>query len=521
MKKRTIAAVSAGAALTLILAGCAATESDPAAEQTTLVVDSTFALSSMDPARAFEATGTMVNHNVYETALTFAGSDLSTLVPQVADYTISDDNRLVTLTLTGDSTFSDGTAVTADDVVFSYQRLQGVLGNPSFLLDGVTVTKVDDQTVELLSETDNPQLPFILPNPALSILQQSAVVDNGGTLDETDAAETFLTSTSVGSGPYMYDTVAVTTAISLVKNPSYAGEEPYYDRIVINNVGADTQRINLEGGQTDIALNISSDEAEQVDTNDFSVTTGASAATYYLWLNTDDAFGGVAADVNFVKAMRHAIDYDSILDVVGLGSQQPGGVVPLQFAGSLESDENNTYDPDLAEDLLAESGYAGEIVNVLYSSENAFAANVTQIVQANAAAIGVTIELNPQTAANTLDLFRGGEYQAGLANWGADFPDAANYLVFAPEGNIGARTAWNFGDGATADQIQPLAAAAAAASGDDDRADAYIAFQEALNDYGPYIPLFQPAEIVIGDVALTGIASNALWAIDFSTVAGS
>lgn len=520
VKMRATAAVSVFAGLSLVLGGCAAGGEPDAAAEKVLVVDSTFALSSIDPARSFEATGTMVNHNVYETALTFEGSDLSELVPEIATYTISDDNTVVTLTLDGEHTFSDGTAVTVDDIVFSYQRLQGILGNPSFLLDGVTVAKVDDSTVTLTSETSNPQLPFILPNPALSILQQSVVEENGGTLDESDDAETFLTSESAGSGPYMYGTVAVDSSITLVKNPSYAGDEPYYDRVVINNVGADTQRINVEGGQTGLAMNISSDEAEQVDDSKFTVSTGASAATYYLWLNTNDEFGGIASDVNFVKALRHSINYDDILDVVGLGSEQPGGVVPLQFAGSLESDENNTYDVDLAKELLADSGYAGETINVLYSSENAFSANVSQIVQASAAEIGVNITLNPQTAANTLDVFRSGEYQAGLANWGADYPDAANYLVFAPGENIGARVAWQYGDGGTADQIAPLVEAAAAASGDEERASAYIAFQEALNDYGPYIPLFQPASILVSGEGISGVESNALWDVDFSTITG-
>ena len=80
--------------------------------------------------------------------------------------------------------FSDGTPVTADDVVFSLQRLIGMKGNPSFLLDGVTVAKKDASTVVLTSAKPNAALPFILPNPALSIVNSKVVTANGGTTDD-------------------------------------------------------------------------------------------------------------------------------------------------------------------------------------------------------------------------------------------------------------------------------------------------------------------------------------------------
>ena len=46
----------------------------------------------------------------------------------------------MTLTLKDeDAKFSNGDPVTADDIVFSFERLQGIKGNPSFFLDGVKV----------------------------------------------------------------------------------------------------------------------------------------------------------------------------------------------------------------------------------------------------------------------------------------------------------------------------------------------------------------------------------------------
>ena len=73
--------------------------------------------------------------------------------------------------------------MTADDVVFSLNRVAQVKGNPSFLMDGVTVAKVDDTTVTLTTATPDPALPFKLTNPALGVVNSAAVTEAGGSAD--------------------------------------------------------------------------------------------------------------------------------------------------------------------------------------------------------------------------------------------------------------------------------------------------------------------------------------------------
>src|SRR6476469_3439995 len=106
----------------------------------TLVIDSSFDLKTVDPGREYELTGQMLTKGMYETLLTFANNDLTKPVGDLASsYVLSPDAKTTTLTLAQGRVFSDGAPVTADDVVFSLQRLIGMKGNPSFLLDGVTV----------------------------------------------------------------------------------------------------------------------------------------------------------------------------------------------------------------------------------------------------------------------------------------------------------------------------------------------------------------------------------------------
>src|ERR1022692_4109737 len=128
-------AVVVGAVAALTLTGCSGGSSSQGSAGKTLVVNDQFTLDTLDPARAFEFTDVMIAHQIYDTALTYNGSNISQLVPDLTTYTISSDNKVVTLKLDGAHKFPDGTSVSADDIVFSYQRMEGIQGNPSFLLD--------------------------------------------------------------------------------------------------------------------------------------------------------------------------------------------------------------------------------------------------------------------------------------------------------------------------------------------------------------------------------------------------
>ncbi|RAE29311.1 ABC transporter substrate-binding protein, partial [Burkholderia multivorans] len=124
-----------------------------------------------------------------------------------------------------------GDPVTADDIVFSFQRLQGLKGNPSFFLDGITVEKVDDETVTLTSEEPNPALPYILPNASIGLVNSKVVKENGGTTDENDGAEQLLNETSEGSGPYKVESYDGEIQFGRTANEFCNGPNPKCSRV--------------------------------------------------------------------------------------------------------------------------------------------------------------------------------------------------------------------------------------------------------------------------------------------------
>ena len=517
-----ILAISVAALLTVTAcsSGQSSSSSSAGSSGKTLVVDKSFDLKTTDPGRAFELTGSIIDRALYETLLTFNGSDVTHLVPQLATYTESADSKLLTLTLTGKHTFSDGTPVTADDIVFSLKRVQGLKGNPSFLLDGVTVTKVNDTTITLTSATPNPALPFILPNPSLGILNSALVKKNGGMEDGTDKAEAFLNKTSAGSGPYMLESYDVATKVVLKLNPHYQGAVPAYSRVVLENVQGPTQKINVQAGSAQVALDLNADQVAGLGTGSTRLIKGVSPDIIYSWFNQSPTVsGGVTNNAEFLKAVRHGIDDSKILAIAGPGSTRPGGMVPSMFLGALASDPANAYNLAAAKTALAASKYSGKPVTFSYANDITVNGlqmqTLAEAIQAQLKQVGITLTLSPAPISTFLAAYRAGKLQSGIMYWGPDYPDPSDYLVFNPGQPLGLRAGWAAGMDPAVTALQN---AATSAAGDAARTAAYQAWQNGANASGPFIPIVQPGQYVLTTSAITTLNLNPVWTVDLAEI---
>src|SRR5712692_2224819 len=132
-KRQALDAADAMLVAVITLAACGT--SSATTTNHVLVIDKSFDMKTADPQREFEVSGGIVAKALYSTLLTFKGSDSATPVPLVASsYTASSDAKTLTFKLRTDIKFSDGTPLTSADVVFSFNRLINIKGNPSFLM---------------------------------------------------------------------------------------------------------------------------------------------------------------------------------------------------------------------------------------------------------------------------------------------------------------------------------------------------------------------------------------------------
>lgn len=515
--------VAIGAVAVLAIAGCSggntANGGDGSSAES-LVIDAAFSVETADPGHSYDPTGNMLAKALYETLVDFEGSDVSTPVPGLASWEQNDGATEFTFTLEDDRAFSDGTPIEAKDVVFTLQRIQGMVdAKPNFLLAGVTVEEVDEKTIKFTTETPQLQLPAILANPALGIVNSDVVIENGGTTDGTDTAQAFLDGESAGSGPFVLDTLDLSSQIVLTKSEEYNGdEESAYDRVVLRNVTESaTQLANLKGGDTMVAMDLNGDQVATLG-DDVNVDSVPSGQTIFLLLNQSADNAGELANVKIAEAMRYALDYDGLLELAGAGSVQATGVIPPGFEGAL--DAGVEQDLDRVESALAEAGYTGETLKLQFPNDYPVGGveftPLAERVQAQLKDAGINVELAPAPFATELDAYVNGTEGFGLWFWGPDYADSANFLPFGPGLKVGLRSGW----AADANpEIAALAADAASATDPDERTAAFTEFAEAMQADGPFVPLIVPGRNIATAGDVSGAVYNSVWEIDIAEIA--
>lgn len=172
-------------------------------------------------------------------ALTYAGlmglSGSGELVPILAErYEISPDGKTYTFTLREKAKFTDGSLVTADDVVFTVRKAQDpALKSPEYAnWSGVNVVAVDSKTVRFT--LTKPYAPF-LGLTTLGILP-ARLWQN---IADTEFPFSTLETNPVGNGPFKVTTVSRNASgliqkVTLVPNPYYVLGRPYLDKILFN-----------------------------------------------------------------------------------------------------------------------------------------------------------------------------------------------------------------------------------------------------------------------------------------------
>ncbi|MFI6513027.1 ABC transporter substrate-binding protein [Streptosporangium sp. NPDC050855] len=485
----------------------------------TLVVDTSFQLKTADPARQFEPTAQTVLYPVYETLVTYKGADVKTAVPGVAELPEIDESfKKFTFTLRDGVKFSDGTPMTAKDVVYTFERIAGLKGNPSFLLDGVKTEAPDDKTVVLTTEKPDSALMAKLSNPALGIENSAAVEKMGGTKDaESDKAEPEFAKASYGSGPYKITKFDAASEVVLERNDGYWGTKPVYSKIVVRNVQANVQQLNLTQGGSQLALDLRPDQATSLGEN-VTVNKTAAADIAFLLVNDDPAVSSTTSNKDFQEAVRYGVDYAGLLNLVGEGAVQPGGVVPSMFSGALAPADAVKRDVARAKAALARSGISSPSVKLNYASDLTYKgvgmADIAARLQQNLKEVGIDVQLDGKPVTTALDSYRAGKDELSLQWWGPDYNHPNDYLLFTPGQMVGLRAGWKED---AAPEITKLAEKAETA--DDATRDAdFQALQKAMNAEGPFIPLFQPSAVVAGAKQLGPLDYNPLWTVDLTTL---
>lgn len=370
-----------------------------AAEAKTVVTMNTVQIfGSIDPAKISDYTDYMAAVNLYDGLVNV--DPAGNLVPELAkSWTVSADTKTVTFTLRDDAKFSDGTPVTADDVVYTVNRLLKINQGPANLFEGVlapgSVTAIDPHTVQFtLSKTFSP---FLSTVPAIMVLNKKVVEANAG----DDDGQTYLATHVAGAGAYTLVSWERGSKMIIERNPDYYkgfGPGPIDEvRWIVTNDEATVRSLAASGELTMSSQYQAPETYKALAAMDrFRIVAEETPTAFYLKLNSKVA---PTDDIHIRRAIALATDYATVRDVIVPGGELDGPL-PKTFADFYASDlPAPKYDLEAAKAEIAKSKYAGKKIPITlgYVAGTKFEEELSLLMQANLEQIGFTVtqEVDP------------------------------------------------------------------------------------------------------------------------------
>ncbi len=406
MKKRILALILCFAMTAVLLAGCGG---DQASQNNSNVKkdELTLAYSYKPPLDPFNYS-TDITRNVMEPLIRFDRMRDEGIVPLLAETYESTEDGLTWTFHLRDAKFSDGTPVTANDVVYSLDyALSTPVGAGTYI--GYAAEALDEKTVVFT-------VPYFSDNTAYYI--STIPIVNSAKFESEGDEEYF--KTLVGTGPYILESYDDTTGLAVITaNPDYWGGQPQIKKITLRYIpDPNTALIALQRGDVDFTSIPPATYNQASKDSNLKIQFGKPTLGNYIIFNTE-----VAPFDN--QKLRQAILYAIDTDGVAAMSEVKGNyVVPHCFYlpewGMDKPAEftEYTYNPDKAKELLEESGLElpvdlGEIG--ITSDQKA----MWEAIQQNLAEVGITIKVSSlETSIWMENLWKGNFGIAAMSNLG-------------------------------------------------------------------------------------------------------
>lgn len=388
------------------------TESEPAA--------------GFDPLVAWGC-GEHVHEPLIQSTLITTDEELNFQNDLATSYACSDDGLTWTFTIRDDVVFSDGEPLTASDVAFT---INGAVRSTAFEADLSMVDEAvatSDTTVEL--HLNKPFNALLYTLAVLGIVPEHAYDEGYG-------------EAPIGSGRFLLERWDRGQQAIFVANPSYYGETPQMERVVVVFMDEDAALAAVQAGEVDIAFTFATHASQSfagyelvhyatVDSRGISLPVLPAGGTKVVEGDMTYAQGNdVTSDVAVRRAINCAIDRDAMIENVLQGYGKPAFSVSDGMPWSSD-DMQVDNDPDRARDLLDEAGWVlGDdgvrerdgvraTLTVWYSSDDSVRQALTYELANQLAKIG--IEVTP--AGGSWDELYAHQYEDPIMwGWGSNSP---------------------------------------------------------------------------------------------------
>ena len=400
---------------TLALAACSAAPPGAGAKvNDSLTVVAVIAPQTLDPAKTAQ-NNAWLEQLAYE-PLIIRRSDGS-LVPGLAQSWRYEgtDNTAFVLRLRPGVKFSDGTDLTAQNVVDHFTYVVASAGQMAPFLAGSTFTATDPLTVTIKASSPNPDFPLILTQDyIIGGVIGSAALKSPSTLG----------TQTVGAGPYMVDAAQSVAGdhYTYVPNPNYYDKPAVrWKKVVIRIITSPQSVLNaLKTGQADVAVGDPS-TVTAADQAGLTVTSSPFLWNGVVLADRDGTMAKPLSDVRVRQALNLATDRAAVAKALfnGIGSPTHQVTVPGGYGYNASLASAYPYDVDRAKKLLADAGYANGFPLAIVTPEYQQLNLMAQALAQQWKQVGIDLKITDYANANqfSADAF-GGKFPAFMTAFG-------------------------------------------------------------------------------------------------------
>ncbi|MDY7117182.1 ABC transporter substrate-binding protein [Halomonas sp. SSL-5] len=488
MFKRTLLAAAVGAAMTTALLPAAASA------ETSLRMAYDADPVSLDIHEQLSGGILQLSHMTFDPLVRW-NKDLS-FEPRLATAWEQVDDTTMRMTLRDDVAFHSGNAFSAEDVVWTVERLKRSPDFKAIFEPIASVTAVDDTTVEFTTTKPYPLLlnlaTYVFP---MDSAFYSGTDEDGDPKDEIVKNGNSYASTHLsGTGPYVVTERQQGVRIGFERFADYWDEDSpgNVDNIVMTPISENATRVAaLLSGDVDFIAPVPPNDLDRVREDD-SVQLVTMSGTRIILFHMNQERVEAFQDPRVRQAFAYAINQQGIADRLMKGFATPAAQFsPDGYAGHVDSLELR-YDLEKAKQLMADAGYADGFEITMMAPNNRYVndAKIAQAVAAMLARINVTVDLKTLPKAQYW-----GEYDDRVADmmmigWHADTEDSANfheYLTACPDADTGAGQ-YNAGNYCNP-ELDKLVAEANLEVDLEKRAEMLQQVEQALYDDAAFVPL--------------------------------
>jgi oligopeptide transport system substrate-binding protein len=468
------------------------------------------AADTLDPAAQGDIGSAAVSAQLFE-GLTGIDGSLQARPALAESWRFEDGGRVVVFTLREGLRFSDGSPLTAQDVVRSWLRLVdpdapsplvSLIGDVENALAYARGDVTDPGSVGLEATGREVRVRLVRPAtdfPAIVAGPTFAVVPPG--IDDPSA---LTPAAFVGSGGYVLEATAVDATTLLANEHYWAGPPAIATIELVHDLAGTSPVTAFEDGEVDVAEVFGFDAPWIV----FDPALGPQlrridglTLEYYGFDTSEPPFD----DVRVRQAVARAVDWRRLIALAASDSSRPAtGMVPPGIPGRSDADFLPDHDPEGARELLAEAGFPGGR-GFPSSTLLTFGGGLDEAVLAE-----IRRELGIEIAYETM----GDGYFERLADdppemwsmgWVADYPGPNDFLGIL----LGTGSSNNYGRWSSADFDAAIEAALAATTPAATR-EAFDRAEEIVRDEVPTIPVSYDVTWALTRTGLLGAHDNGL-----------